>query len=50
MRGSGLAHTLNKLLIVMLVGLFTAAELLYLPPEYKFGLAQLFALVKGIFG
>lgn len=49
MRGQGLSCTIKKLLILSIIGLFTVAELLYIPAEYKFGLVKAFDLLKVIF-
>jgi hypothetical protein len=36
---------INKMAIMIILGTFTLAELLYLAPEYKWGLGQVYALV-----
>lgn len=39
----------NRLFIMIILGTFTFAELLYLAPEYRWGLDQAFVLVATIF-
>lgn len=39
----------NKLFIMIVIGTFTLAELMYLAPEYKWGLGEFWGLVVTIF-
>lgn len=39
----------NKMVIMIIIGTFTVVELLYISPEYKWGVGQVYALLVTIF-
>jgi len=42
-------NRVNKVVIMIILGTFTIAELLYIAPEYKWGLEQVYVLVATVF-
>lgn len=41
--------SLNKMVIMILLGIFTVAELLYIAPEYSWGIQELREIISMIF-
>lgn len=39
----------NKMVIVILLGIFTVAELMYIAPEYTWGIREIYEIITMIF-
>lgn len=39
----------NKMVIMILLGIFTVAELMYIAPEYTWGIREIYAIITMIF-
>lgn len=42
-------NRINKMVILIIIGTFTAVELLYIPQEYIWGVGQVYTLLVTIF-